>query len=569
MKISKETLLAIVISAGILLGWTPFCKMMGWIPDKPAPVRIEKTQTAEKAVPENPAPAPVAPQAEITPAPVAVKTVAPAAKNKALPCVKLQNDLLEIAVSPDSGSIEAITLKKYQTSDRKGNIVVSPALSDPGRGALALFPEKSAWTFLETVQNQLQDGKFLLVRKMRDASGNEFLLTQSWELRPGKYETLYTASLRNVSANAMNFSDLVVFGGELLPWAKISGDKTRIASHRMSYMLINGAYEDIDADKKHSKFMLDEPAVVDWCAVSNKYFCSILDAENPFTLFQSQVMDGKTPMISAGARLDAFTLSPGAEKSFSFRLYSGPKIPAELNSFHPSTDKVLHLAWGPLNYLAKLLLWILIQLNDVFHSYGISIILLTLIVRLIFYPVTAKANASMKKMQVVQPQLKELREKYKDNPQLMNAKMMELYRREKVNPLGGCLPILLQIPIFFALYQMLDSAILLRQTSFLWCKDLAQADTVCTIPLYFFDLPLNPLVIAMTVLMLIQQRLTPAVGDPAQRKMMMFMPVVMLLFLYDLPSGLTLYWTVSNAFSILQMILQNRTRTAVTASAGK
>ncbi len=564
MKFSKETLLAIIISAGILLGWTPFCKMMGWIPDKPAPAKVEKTQVAE-----NPAPTVPSPKAEIAPAPQPLPTEVSAAKKTVACDVKLQNDLIEIAVSPDSGSIKEITLKKYLTNDRKGSIVVSPALSNRDRGALALFAEKSAWTCLDIVTSQMQDGKYLLMRKMRDERGNDFLLTQSWELRPGKYETHYTISLRNVSKNAMSFNDLVVFGGELLPWAKISGDKTRIASHRMSYMLANGAYEDIDADKKHSKFMLAEPAVVDWCAVSNKYFCSILDAETPFTLFQSQVMDGKTPMISAGAKLDAFTLDPGAEKSFSFNLYSGPKIPAELNSFHPSADKVLHLAWGPLNYLAKLLLWILIQLNNVFHSYGISIILLTLIVRLIFYPVTAKANASMKKMQVVQPQLKELREKYKDNPQLMNAKMMELYRQEKINPLGGCLPILLQIPIFFALYQMLDSAILLRQASFLWCKDLAQADTVCTIPLYFFDLPLNPLVIAMTLLMLIQQKITPAVGDPAQRKMMMFMPVVMLLFLYDLPSGLTLYWTISNAFSILQMILQNRTRTAVTASAEK
>ena len=189
-----------------------------------------------------------------------------------------------------------------------------------------------------------------------------------------------------------------------------------------------------------------------------------------------------------------------------------------------------------------------------------SIIILTLLVRLLFYPVTAKANASMKKMQAVQPKIQELREKYKDNPQLLNTKMMELYRTEKVNPFGGCLPILLQIPVFFALYATLDGAVELRQVPFLWSHDLAAADTVARIPLFLFgwSLPINPLVIAMTVLMVIQQRMTPMSMDPVQKKMMMAMPIVMLIFLYDLPSGLTLYWTVSNIFSIIQLRLQQR-----------
>ena len=138
--------------------------------------------------------------------------------------------------------------------------------------------------------------------------------------------------------------------------------------------------------------------------------------------------------------------------------------------------------------------------------------------------------------------------------------MTELYRAEGINPFAGCLPILLQIPIFFALYAMLDNAIDLRHVSFLWCKNLAAADTIFTIPLFFrnWSIPVNPLVLAMTVLMVIQQRMTPMSMDPAQKKMMALMPVVMLFFLYDLPSGLTLYWTISNLFSILQLWLQKR-----------
>ena len=122
----------------------------------------------------------------------------------------------------------------------------------------------------------------------------------------------------------------------------------------------------------------------------------------------------------------------------------------------------------------------------------------------------------------------------------------------------GCLPILLQIPVFFALYATLDGAVELRQVSFLWAKDLAAADTVLTIPLYFFNLPINPLVLIMTGLMVVQQHMTPMSLDPMQKKMMLAMPIIMLLFLYDLPSGLTLYWSVSNFFSIIQMRLQRR-----------
>jgi len=227
----------------------------------------------------------------------------------------------------------------------------------------------------------------------------------------------------------------------------------------------------------------------------------------------------------------------------------------------------MHLAWGPLDYLARLLLWILVKFHGLLGSYGWSIVLLTVVVRAVFYPLTARGNASMRKMQIVQPQLKEIREKYKSNPQLMNTKMMELYRKEGVNPFGGCLPILLQIPVFFALYATLDGAVELRQVPFLWCKDLAAADTVAKIPLYFFDLPVNPLVLAMTALMVIQQHMTPMSMDPVQKKMMALMPIVMLFMLYDLPSGLTLYWTVSNFFSIIQLKLQQKSREKESQSA--
>ena len=166
-------------------------------------------------------------------------------------------------------------------------------------------------------------------------------------------------------------------------------------------------------------------------------------------------------------------------------------------------------------------------------SYGVAIILLTIIVRVVFWPVTQKANNSMRKMQKVGPMVKELKEKYKDNPQLMNQKMMELYRKEGVNPLGGCLPILLQIPVFLALYSALDASVELRHVSFLWAADLTKPDLVG--PQFLFGYGIHPLILIMTALMVWQQKMTPTTGaDPMQQKMMMFMPIIMLVMLYNL-----------------------------------
>ena len=145
---------------------------------------------------------------------------------------------------------------------------------------------------------------------------------------------------------------------------------------------------------------------------------------------------------------------------------------------------------------------------------------------------------------------------------------MELYRAQGVNPFGGCLPILLQIPVFFALYATLEGAVELRQSSFYWCHDLAAADTIAKLNLGLFTLAINPLVLAMTGLMVLQQHMTPMSMDPAQKKMMMIRPFVMLFFFYDLPSGLTLYWTVSNIFSIIQLRMQQRSGKNTTAAAG-
>ena len=550
MKFDKDIIVGIIICAAVLFGWDPLCKYMGWTSEPVPATPVQTAPAVEKTAPATPVAA--APEKKAT----AVKTTVK------LPAVILANKDLSYKISPVTGSVDSITLADYKNAAQTGPVVLEK-ISPNARGAFSLSGSMS-WELENILFSRKNGNKYVLSRRMKDATGQIFIVTQTWELAEKGYAAKYTVNFANPGKNAVNIADTVLCGGELPPWGIVSGDKVRIPSHRMDYMTAEGAFGDIKADKKDSKFFLTPAPAVKWVALDNKYFAAILQSKTPFILNQRReyLNDGKDnyPVIASGAWLGSIRLAPGESKSFDFNYYSGPKIIADLDAFDPSTSKVMHLAWGPLDYLARLLLWLLIKFNALLGSYGWSIILLTLVVRLVFYPLTARGNASMKKMQLVQPKLKEIREKYKDNPQLMNSKMMELYRTEGVNPFGGCLPILLQIPVFFALYATLDGAVELRQVSFFWCKDLAAADTVARLPLYFFNLPINPLVLAMTALMVLQQHMTPMSMDPVQKKMMALMPIVMLFMLYDLPSGLTLYWTVSNLFSIIQLKLQQRSR---------
>ncbi len=550
MKFDKDIIVGIIICAAVLFGWDPLCKYMGWTSEPVPATPVQTAPAVEKTAPATPVA--VAPEKKAA----AVKTTVK------LPAVILANKDLSYKISPVTGSVDSITLADYKNAAQTGPVVLEK-ISPNAKGAFSLSGSMS-WELENILFSRKNGNKYVLSRRMKDATGQIFIVTQTWELAEKGYAAKYTVNFANPGKNAVNIADTVLCGGELPPWGIVSGDKVRIPSHRMDYMTAEGAFGDIKADKKDSKFFLTPAPAVKWVALDNKYFAAILQSQTPFILNQRReyLNDGKDnyPVIASGAWLGSIRLAPGESKSFDFNYYSGPKIIADLDAFDPSTSKVMHLAWGPLDYLARLLLWLLIKFNALLGSYGWSIILLTLVVRLVFYPLTARGNASMKKMQLVQPKLKEIREKYKDNPQLMNSKMMELYRTEGVNPFGGCLPILLQIPVFFALYATLDGAVELRQVSFLWCKDLAAADTVARLPLYFFNLPINPLVLAMTALMVLQQHMTPMSMDPVQKKMMALMPIVMLFMLYDLPSGLTLYWTVSNLFSIIQLKLQQRSR---------
>jgi YidC/Oxa1 family membrane protein insertase len=239
-------------------------------------------------------------------------------------------------------------------------------------------------------------------------------------------------------------------------------------------------------------------------------------------------------------------------------LYVGPQEADRLKAYGIGLEKTMDLGWALFRPLTEATLWIMDQMRRFIPNYGVIIILFSVLTKLAFYPLTRTSTRSMKKMQMLQPKIKALQEKYKDNQEKQSKAMMELYKKENVNPMSGCLPLLLQMPVFVALYQALAHTIALRNTPFVWwIDDLSKPDALFSFG--GFALPLvgwtdfNLLPLLMTATMVIQTRMTPTGQAQGQMAMMnTLMPVMMFFFFYQMPSGLVLYWLVNNLMTIYQ-----------------
>jgi YidC/Oxa1 family membrane protein insertase len=258
-------------------------------------------------------------------------------------------------------------------------------------------------------------------------------------------------------------------------------------------------------------------------------------------------------LISEGIQ----AIGPNEAKSFAYTLYFGPKKLQILEEAGNELAKSVDFGW--FDVLAKPMLWLLNFFYQYSGNYGIAIILLTVLIKLVFWPITQKGMNSMKNMQKLQPKIAKLRERYKGDPAQMNQEMMTLYKTYKVNPVGGCLPMLIQIPFFFALYQVLLASIELRHAPFmLWIHDLSAPDRLWIgfdIP-YLHGLPI--LTLLMGASMYLQQKMTPTTADPMQARIMQFLPIVFTVMFINFASGLVLYWLINNLLSILQQYLINR-----------
>ena len=296
---------------------------------------------------------------------------------------------------------------------------------------------------------------------------------------------------------------------------------------------------------------------IGWAASKNQYFVNIVAVTEGdrgtsvwarrLDLLHGGDAEKKVLGLEGALGLPGIRLEPGQTKSWTFRIYSGPKDLGRLSKLGQGEQEVMH--FGIFKWVSEILLYSMNALYGLLGNFAAAIIALTIIIKALLWPLQNKATDSMRRMAALSPKMTELREKYKDDPTKMNQELMKLYKDYGVNPFSGCIPILIQIPIFFGFYSMLGTAIELRNSSFLWVNDLSQPDTVG----HILGFPINILPILMALTMLWQMHITPKTGDALQQRMFMFMPLIFILFAYNFASALSLYWTTQNLISIIQL----------------
>ena len=298
---------------------------------------------------------------------------------------------------------------------------------------------------------------------------------------------------------------------------------------------------------------------IDWLALEEKYFTVIMKPD--FEINNTRVISANDTRIMGYIQSKNIILESNEAIKKNVFLYAGPKEQTILKAYNQGFENIL--SRGFFGGLKTFLLMILNFFYRIFNNYGFSIIILTILIKILFSPLTHKSFQSMRKMQELQPQMKALQEKYKSNPQQLNKEVMGLYKKHKANPFGGCLPILFQMPIFISLYQTLSRSVELRGAHFIWwIKDLSEPDKLFIFP---FSIPVigdsfNVLPLLMMGSMVWQQKLTPSATSKEQEKIMLLMPILFGVMFYSLPSGLVLYWFVNNILTIAHQLIMKKRR---------
>jgi YidC/Oxa1 family membrane protein insertase len=498
------------------------------------------------------------------------------------PLVSLSTDVATFKIDPERGGIVDVVLSQFKNHDRDGPM----RLASPDAPMLGINTSgATAWKFSHAKVTATDD----TVAVERAILGTPLVLKQVWQLRPKTHFQLdYSVQLLNTGAQPVRDIDATLFCGALQPLNTAEGlfgsagidqrvDVKRRGTDSPKMLMIKHILKADSEDRDEH-----ENWEIDWVAVQNKYFASIVVGEEPSPGCRLDVLglpmpgkdtdtgeagdekegsDEEGDHIAGSVFLGEQGLAGGELKEWNFHCYIGPKRYDLLRSIGDGQQQIMqfdlflffHFGW--MRAISLGMLWGLKTFQGWFAdfypagSYGLAILCLTLLIRMVFWPITHKSTVWSRKMQAIQPLMQELKEKYKDDHQQMSAKTMELYREHKINPVAGCLPIFIQIPVFFALFNVLRSAIELRQVGFLWADDLSTPDTLSFQPL---GLPINPFALMMGATMIIQQKTVPTSADPAQQKMMLFMSFFFVLLLYSMPAGLTLYWTMSNIVSIFQ-----------------
>jgi YidC/Oxa1 family membrane protein insertase len=466
-------------------------------------------------------------------------------------------DVLKLTFETEGGSLVRAELLKYSdTVDKSRNFVLLDDSKDrvylaqtgviAGAGGGAFPTHKTPMNV--TGPRSLKDGEDSLVLQFASADVGGIKLVKTYTLRRGAYDIAVKHELTNTS------------GAPIAPqlYLQLVRDGNKPAGESSFYSTFTGPaiytdakkYQKVEfSDIKKKSFDVEKEASNGYVAMVQHYFASawILPDGIKRNLSLDAVDIGsnmadccyRATMI---APLEA--IAPGATKSIDAKFFAGPQEEKILESLSPGLELVKDYGW--LTILAKPLYWLLDKLHSFIQNWGWSIVALVLLLKIAFYWLNAKAYASMAKMKAVNPKIMEMRERLKDNPQQMQQEMMKIYREEKVNPMGGCFPIMVQIPVFIALYWVLLSSVEMRNAPWaLWIHDLSSPDP-------FYILPL-----VMTLTTMVQTALNPAPPDPLQAKMMWFMPLAFSVMFFFFPAGLVMYWITNNVLSIAQQWIIN------------
>lgn len=505
---------------------------------RPATLPSENTVAASPQF-SSPTPTPEVPTTEAA-------TPTPAGNAQSL--VSVETDSLRVAIDLKGGELSKVLLRNYPVDvDHPGEPLPlldnSDALMFVIQGGLLSDSEAPTHQdHYETAQYsyKLPPGSDSLEVPMvwRDASGHE--VTKTFVFRRGSHALQVKYAVRNNGSAAWAGR----LYGQLLRRVDKAGRALVPTYTGAAISSPEKRYEKLPFDEM-SEDSLSRNITDGWAAVLQHYFVAAIipDRAQPYHYY-TKVLDGNRYIV--GMYGPSTTVAPGATVEFSMLYYAGPKDQDTLESLAPGLD--LTVDYGSLWFLAKPIFWLMQKLHAWTGNWGWTIVLLTLTVKLALYRLAAASYRSMAHMKRVQPRLLALRERYGNDRQRLNQAMMELYKEEKINPLGGCLPVVIQIPVFLALYWVLLESVELRQAPFLgWIKDLSTYDPYYVLP------------ILMGVTMFLQQRMNPAPPDPMQAKVMQVLPIVFTIFFAFFPAGLVLYWLVNNILSIAQQWLITRT----------
>ncbi len=541
---SKRAFLAIFMSMAVLLGYQYFLA-----PTPQKPVEQQPTVATEATSPAPAATAvPVANPA--SPQPVPPEPARPARQ------VTVDTNLYTAVFTEGGGGLVSFKLKDYRESLAK----------DSGAKELVTIPEAPlgfAWGDASTAsplfvadREQLAvpaGAEERLTMRATLASGLE--VTRTMVFQTDDYRMRLEVEVYNPTATPQPGAPHLRLVSR--PLSKESNTGGQFAGPAA---FAAGALQQFKVDK-----LRETPQTlrgqIDWVSYEDTYFmCSLLpapaaagSAANLTATFGVSDTDKTSIVLTAEPEI----IAPQGRVTYQYTAYFGPKKIDILNTVGANLNRVVDFGW--FDVIARPTLLLLNFLHGYVKNYGVAIILVTVFIKLLFWPIASKGMKSMKNMQKIQPKLAKIREKYKDDKERLNVEMMNLYKTYKVNPVGGCLPMVLQIPVFFALYKVLLQAIELRHAPFLlWINDLSAPDRL----FLGFDLPylhgLPVLTLLMGGSMFLQQKMTPTSADPAQAKIMMFLPVIFTFMFLNFASGLVLYWFVNNLLAMLQQYIINK-----------